>query len=101
MTLLNFALAASWVAHQFENFVEAITKFVGGVYIARGQYSSFGEVAAVVSLGAVHMEERVQVIVQVEVGREEVGDRETHGERQNEDTTTDNQLLTMDGMKMV
>ena len=47
---------------------------MGGVYIARGQYSSFGEGAAGLSLGAVHMEEGVQVRVQVEVGREEVGD---------------------------
>ena len=51
------------------------------------QYSSFGEGAAGVSLGAVHMEERVQVRVQVEVGKEEVGDREKHEERQNEDTS--------------
>ena len=39
--------------------------FVGGWYIARGQYSSLGEGAAVVSLGAVVMEEGVQVRVQV------------------------------------
>ena len=51
---------------------------VGGVYIARVQYSSSGEGAAGLSLGAVHMEEGVQVRVQVEVGREEVGDREKH-----------------------
>ena len=37
-------------------------------------------------LGVVHMEEGVQVRVQVECGREEVGDREKHGERQNDDT---------------
>ena len=49
----------------------------GGVYIAREQYSSLGE----------DMEEGVQVRVQVEVGREEVGDREKHGERQNEEAT--------------
>ena len=60
---------------------------MGGVYFARRQYSSFGEGAAGVSLGAVHMEERVQVRVQVEVGKEEAGDREKHGERQNEDTS--------------
>ena len=36
------------------------------------QYSSSGEGAAVVSLGAVHIEEGVQVRVQVECGREEV-----------------------------
>ena len=60
---------------------------MGGVYIARGQYSSLGESAAILSLGAVHMEEGVQVRVQVEGGREEVGDREKHEERQDEDTS--------------
>ena len=49
---------------------------VGRVYIARVQYSSLGEGAASVSLGVVNMEEGVQVRVQVECGREEVGDRE-------------------------
>ena len=38
------------------------------------------------SLSFVHME-GVQVRVLVEVGREEVGDRETHGESQNEEAT--------------
>ena len=57
---------------------------MGGVYIARVQYSSLGEGAASVSLGVVHMEEGLSVRVQVECGREEVGDREKHGERQNE-----------------
>ena len=58
-----------------------------GVYIVREQYSSLGEGAAGVSRGAVHMEGGVQVRVQVECGREEVGDREKHGERQNEHTS--------------
>ena len=49
------------------------------VYIAREQYSSLGEGAASVSLGAVHMEEGVQVRAQVECGREEVNDGEKHG----------------------
>ena len=61
-------------------------QFVGGVYTVREQYSSLGEGAAGVSLGAVHME-GVPVRVQVGCGREEVGDREKHGERQNEDTS--------------
>ena len=60
---------------------------MGGWYIARVQYSSLGEGAAGVSLGAVHMEEGVQVRVQVECGREEVNDGEKHGERQNEEAT--------------
>ena len=60
---------------------------MGGWYIARGQYSSLGEGAAGVSLGAVHMDEGVQVRVQVECGREEVNDGEKHGERQNEEAT--------------
>ena len=60
---------------------------MGGWYIARGQYSSLGEGAAGVSLGAVHMEEGVQVRVQVECGREEVNNGEKHGERQNEEAT--------------
>ena len=59
---------------------------MGGVYIARVQYSSLGEGAAGLSLGPVHME-GVQVRVQVEVGREEVDEGEKHGERQIEDTS--------------
>ena len=35
-------------------------------------------------LGVVHMEEGFQVRVQVEVGREEQGEGETHGKSQNE-----------------
>ena len=45
------------------------------------QYSSLGEGAAVVSLGAVDMEEGEQVRVQVECGREEVN----NGEKQEKD----------------
>ena len=60
---------------------------VGGVNSAREQDSSVGGDAAGVSLGAVHMEGRVQVRVQVEVGREEQGEGETHGESQNEEQT--------------
>ena len=59
----------------------------GGWFFARGQYSSLGESAAGVSLGAVVMEEGVQVRVQVECRREEVNDGEKHGERQNEEAT--------------
>ena len=45
-----------------------------GVNSVNGQDSSLGEGAAAVSLGAVLMEEGVQVRVQVECGREEVED---------------------------
>ena len=44
------------------------------------------------------MEEGVQVRVQVEMGREEQGEGETHREGQNEETTRNNQPLIMDGM---
>ena len=37
--------------------------------------------------GVVHMEEGVQVRVQLEVGREEQGEGETHGESLNEEAT--------------
>ena len=46
-------------------FHSSSTQDVGGWYIVRVQYSSLGEGAAVVSLGAVDMEEGVQVRVQV------------------------------------
>ena len=52
---------------------------MGGVNSARGQYSS-----GVICLGVVQMG-GVQVRVQVEVGREEVSEGETHGESQNEE----------------
>ena len=54
---------------------------VGGVNSATVQDSS------VICLGVVHMEGRVQVRVQVEVGREKVGEGETHGESQDEEAT--------------
>ena len=60
---------------------------MGGVNSARGQDSSVGGDAGYVCLGVVHMEEEVQDRVQVEVGREEQGEGETHGESQNEETT--------------
>ena len=68
-------------------FVSNSAFFVGGWYIARWQYSSVCEGAAGVSLGAGHVEEGVQVRVQVEVGNEEIDDGEKHGERQNKDTS--------------
>ena len=46
---------------------------------AKGRDSSLGGGAGVNCLGVVHMEEGVQVRVQVEVGREEQGAGETHG----------------------
>ena len=54
-----------------------------------------GESAAVVSLGAVDMEEEVQVRVQVECGREEV-----NGQTRRDEQRKDDQTLIMDGMKM-
>ena len=57
------------------------------MYPAKGQDSSVGGGAGVICFGVVHMEEGVQVRVQVQVGREEVGDGETHGEGQSEEAT--------------
>ena len=74
---------------------------VGGVFSARGKDSSVGGVAVVICLGVVHMEEGVQVRVQVEVGREEVGDSEGNTEKDRTRTqATVNHPLTMDGMNM-
>ena len=42
------------------------------------------------------MEEGVQVRVQVEVGREEQGEGETHGKGQSEEATRNNQPLSME-----
>ena len=53
---------------------------MGGVNSAREQDSSIGGDAGYVCLGVVHMEEEVQDRVQVEVGRKEEGEGETHGE---------------------
>ena len=58
-----------------------------GEYSVREQDSSFGGGAGNDCLGVVHMEEGVQARVQVEVGREEQGEGETHGESQNEEAT--------------
>ena len=66
---------------------------MGRVNSAREQDSSVGRDAGYDCLSVVHMEERVQDRVQVEVGREEQGGRETHGESQNEETTR-NKLST-------
>ena len=60
---------------------------MGGVYSAKGQDSSVGGGAGVIFPGVVHMEEGVQVRVQVEVGGEKVGEGETQGECQNEEAT--------------
>ena len=51
---------------------------MGGVYSAREQDVSVGGDAGYVCLGVVHMEEEVQVRAQVEVGREDQGEGETH-----------------------
>ena len=58
---------------------------MGGVNCAREQDSSIGGDAGYVCLGAVHMEEEVQDRVQVEVGREEQGEGETHGKEQSDE----------------
>ena len=79
-----------------------VSNSVGGVYPARGQDSSVDGGTGNNCLGVVHMEEGVQVRVQVEVGREEQGEGETHGEGQNEDNEeqTDAQPLIMDDMEI-
>ena len=66
------------------------------------QYFSLGEGAAVVSLGAVDMEEGVQVRVQVECGKEEVNNGEKTGEGQTrrDGQRTDDQTLITDDMKL-
>ena len=58
---------------------------MGEVNSAREQDSSVGGGTGNKSLGVVHMEEGVQVRVQVEVGREEQGEGETHRKGQNEE----------------
>ena len=76
---------------------------MAGVSSAREQGSSIGGGASNVCLGVVHMEEKVQVRVQVEVGREEQSEGETHGkesEARNREATRNNQPLIMDGMRM-
>ena len=58
---------------------------VGGVNSAKEQGASIGGGAGYVCLGVVSMEEEDQDRVQVEVGREEQGVGETHGEEQSEE----------------
>ena len=60
---------------------------VGGVNSAREHDCTIGGDAGYVCFGVVHMEEEVQDRVQVEVGREEQGEGDTHEESQNEETT--------------
>ena len=75
---------------------------MGGVYSAREQDSSVGGGTGYNCLGVVHMEEEVQDRVEVEMGREEQGEGETHGEGQSEKQTQQtNAQLVMDGMRMV
>ena len=71
---------------------------VGGVYSATEQDSLVGGGAKVICLGVVHMEEGVQVKVQVEVGREKVGVGETHGESQNEEATKNKRSTAHHGL---
>ena len=58
---------------------------MGGVNSAREQDSSIGGGAGKVCLDVVPMEEEVQGRAQVEVGREEQGEGETHGKEQSEE----------------
>ena len=72
---------------------------VGGLFFAMGQYYSLCGCAAVVSLGAVDMEEGVQVSVQVECGREEVNngekqEKDKHEETENERTAKRSSWMT-------
>ena len=70
---------------------------MGGVNSAREQDSSVGGDAGYVCLGVLHMEEGVQVRVQVEVGREEQGEGETHGKGQSEEQRSNKQLTAHHG----
>ena len=74
---------------------------MGGVNSAGCETPRLAEAQGMIDcLGVVHMEERVQVRVQVEMGREEQGEGETHREGQNKETTRNNQPLIMGGMRM-
>ena len=61
---------------------------------AREQDSSVGGDAGYVCLGVVHMQEEVQVRVQVEVGREEQGEGGTHGKEQSEEQRSNEKQST-------
>ena len=76
---------------------------MGGVNSAREHDSSIDGGAGNVCLGVVRMGEEVRDRVQVEVGREEPGEGDTHGESQNEEPTqqTDAQPLIINGMNLV
>ena len=68
---------------------------VVGVYSAREQDSSVG------GIGVVHMEEEVEVRVQVEVGREEQGEgAHGKGQRGSKQQGTNAQPLIMNGVEM-
>ena len=82
------------VAHRH---VLHIAVIVGGVNSAREQDSSVSGGTGNNCLGVVHMEEEVQVRVQVEVGREEQGEGETHGK---ESERRDNEEQTLNRMRM-
>ena len=74
---------------------------MGRVNSAREQDFSIGGVAVVLCLGVVHMEEEIQDRMQLEMGREEQNERETHGKEQRTEKRRENhQPLIMDGMKM-
>ena len=77
------------------------TLHVGGLNSAREQHSSIGEDAEYVRLGAIHMEEEVQDRVSRRGREGKVKERHTERNKaRNREATRNNQLLTMDGMRM-
>ena len=70
---------------------------MGGVNSAREQDSSIGGGTGNNCFGLVHMEEGVQVRVQVEVGREEQGEGETNREGQSEEKRSNKQSTAHHG----
>ena len=71
-----------------------------GVNSAREQDSSIGGGAGNVCLGVAYMEEEVQDRVQVEKEKSKMKDRHTERNKASNRETTNNQPLTMDGMRM-
>ena len=69
--------------------------------LSREQDSSVGGETGNNWLGVVHMEGGVQVRVQVEVGRKEQGEGETHGKGQSEETTRNNRSTAHQGWPWV
>ena len=94
--LLNFSLSfRSFLV--LDAFVLRFPLSVKGWCFTRRQYSSLGEGAAGVSLGAVHME-RVQVRVQVEQRRDEVNNREKQEKDKHEETDNERTIKRLSWM---